>query len=129
MEVDRSAEGNYSTELYGAKAAQIIRWEKYVRLGDHMTNQVGEMNQVARPQNDVIIRAHNQDHNKPLLSGLTTKSNLSSSIFPFKLFTTHCKFQKSESTFNLWQSVSELHGQIGFQEMFILVCYAMKPKV
>ena len=25
LEVDRSAEGNYSTELYGAKAAQIIR--------------------------------------------------------------------------------------------------------
>ena len=27
LEVDRSAEGNYSTELYGAKAAQIIRWK------------------------------------------------------------------------------------------------------
>ena len=29
LEVDRSAEGNYSTELYGAKAAQIIRWQKF----------------------------------------------------------------------------------------------------
>ena len=27
LEVDRSAEGNYSTDLYGAKAAQIIRWK------------------------------------------------------------------------------------------------------
>ena len=26
LEVDRSAEGNYSTELYGARAAQIIRF-------------------------------------------------------------------------------------------------------
>ena len=32
LEVDRSAEGNYSTELYGNRAAQIIRWDKENKL-------------------------------------------------------------------------------------------------
>ena len=85
MEVDRSAKGNYSTELYGAKAAQIIRWEKYTKLGDHKTNEAGEIDQV---------------HKTMLLSELTTKSNLSSSTFPFKQCTIRCKFLKSESTFS-----------------------------
>ena len=32
LKVDRSAEGNYSTELYGNRAAQIIRWDKGNKL-------------------------------------------------------------------------------------------------
>ena len=46
LEVDRSAEGNYSTELYGAKAAQIIRWKILIMWQCHLL---------------MISRDHNQE--------------------------------------------------------------------
>ena len=126
LEVDRSAEGNYSTELYGAKAAQIIR-SKILRKkwsNGHACTFVWF------PHNDVFnTRAHNQD--QPLFLYLPFQAVHGPLQVPQKWDSASCRtfLGKLDDMMNSYWSVRELPFCLTGMKSCIQTCQIVTGKL